>query len=241
MAEKVRAEMYKCRAAPQTSTQQLLNLYQDKKRTSKWLFIQTSLFRTPWRSSSLGELVCYSFLFDYFCNLFNDVLSENEMHALINVTALFLPGVNSTCWRGNAALEWRSWKLSLKNTCRTGSPCQTSWRRQSVSSRWERRCCHTTVTPNIQGTFCACFLMLRRTWLRCAADEDQEWTIKSHRIGLKAVFMLWTTSRFCDANSHCVEKCIIHMMSKKLRFLALFEFFDRRTQTLVKLCGWRRE
>lgn len=91
-----------------------------------------------------------------------------------NRDLLFVSGVSSTRWRRNAAPEWRSWGLWLESTCRTGSLFQRSWRKRSPSSPWEKPCCRTTATPNIQGTFCVCFLTQRKTWLLCAFNDEEE-------------------------------------------------------------------
>lgn len=93
----------------------------------------------------------------------------------------FSSGVNSTCWRENAALEWRSWELWLENTCRMVSLLLRSWRRPSLSSPWEKPFCRIMVTPNTPGTFYACFLMQRKTWHHYAFKKDNKWTLKARR------------------------------------------------------------
>ena len=118
--------------------------------------------------------------------------------------------VHSTCWRGNAALEWRSWRLWLKNTSRMGSLFQTSWRKQSPSSPWEKPCCHTTATPNMQETFYVCFLTQRKTWLHCAFKAELEWTIENHWNCIQIIAVCWSVNdnRFYWCQLHlCVLMC----------------------------------
>lgn len=126
--------------------------------------------------------------------------------------ALFLSGVNSTCWRGNAAPVWRSWRLWLENTFRMGSLLQTSWRKRCHSSLWERPCCRTTATLNIQGRFYVSFLPQRKTWLHCAFHDDREKMMNGLRNlmnCLKTQWNLWSCP-YIDCNSF--ERYWLHLI-----------------------------
>lgn len=134
--------------------------------TRTCLCTQTSIFRTVWRSSSSGK------------NFNQHLESLKWLHSCwvceLNLWCFSLTGADCTCWRGSAAVEWRSWRLCWLNTCRVASQCQSCWRRPSASSRWGGRCCLTAVTPNTPETFYGCFPTRRTTWLLCASEEEEE-------------------------------------------------------------------
>lgn len=140
--------------ASQSSTHWLLN-----HKKPKCLSTQTLIFKAAWRSSFSGTIRLYFAWLN--CLIFFDF---NR-----NVSCV---GGSCTRWRGNAALEWRSWRLWLKVTCRTGSPSQTSSTKPSPS--WGNPCWRTAATPDSLQTFLACFLTPRTTWLHCVFTEEQE-------------------------------------------------------------------
>lgn len=159
--------------------------------------VKEQLFRwAKVTSSSLRTICLYEIFFTEMMNM------------LIKVVTLFLSGVNFICWRGNAASAWRSWRLWLGSTCKTGSQFQTSWRKQSASSPWEKPCCCTAATPSTQGTFYVFFQTQRKIWRHCAFKGAGH---KITRTGLKLLqfYEQWTTG----SGEKCV-KCIICIRTK---------------------------
>lgn len=154
------------------------------------------------------------------------------------ISFLLLSGVNSTCWRGNAAPGWRSWRLWLESTCRTGSPSQTSWRKQRPSSRWEKPCCHTTATPNIHGTSCACFPTQRKTWLHCAVKDRtrrEKLTLRNQWKCLETRYsslLIWELTDLSETS--CFVSVIYVGFNRGRTFSVLEEVADREEESAAK-------